>query len=592
MKPLKRSLLKAGAEPVIPNNADSDHSLASLYFITWKDRDPGSVFHKFPIARDDDANRVPLTLPDSVPALSWTIKGSIPYILETSFMCNAIYIREEYPVMLSALFKALYDFGGDAFGYHRIDVKTHQDEFPPVNPFGKMQVRKVPLAKAPFIVVTGTPGIGKSMFLYYSLALRLLVQKSTVLLYRKGRCLIFHECGIYSMTLDQLDTVVGLLPMETWFLVDSNEDVVSPPDFLIAQCRTTPRLIVVAASPRIEQLEFTDDFNAPQLWMYPFKEKELYESMGMQLRRQKEIQLQAFYEKFGPIAREAFQFSGNLDGYEDIILRELGSTSLKSLPDVICWAASGNCEGGWSHRVLVTYPRDDSDRTEFNITIPTKKFRDLVLGRLIAHTVQEARTACSLFLLNQNTRAVVGHLLGPISLRILLDGGQWSMRKMHRTDAPPKNTHWKFNPASEEYVLRIGHTGYQNYEKDSPPPQEIGLHVPVAANQPTFDAVARVDDTVNPFVIFQMTCTKAHKLSSTGLNWVGQGKVDIIVVTSWDGGEDIEILKQEADKRTGVGHVELLATQEEQSRNQYAPPVKIRLDPFGPTLFLGPRLED
>ncbi|EJC99432.1 uncharacterized protein FOMMEDRAFT_160480 [Fomitiporia mediterranea MF3/22] len=574
MEPLKGYLLKAGAEPVMPNNTDSDNSLASLYLIAWKVRDPEGVFHKFLIIRDDDANRVPLSLPDSVTVLSWTIEDSIPDILEAIFKCSAIYIRDEYAVMLSALFKALHDSGGDAFGYHRIDVRTLQDKFPPVNPFKELQVQKVLSDKASCIFVTGTPGIGKSLFLYYILALRLLAQKSTVLLYRKGRCLIFHACGIYSMTLDQLDTVVYRLPMETWFLVDSNEDVGPAPLFLFKRCRTTPRLIVVATSPRSERMTFRDDLESPRLWMRPFKEKELYEAMGTQVRRRKEMQLRAFYEEFGPMARGAFRFAGNPDRYLKVIQEKLGPASSQNLRKGIAQVPYGYFEDTLSHKVLVAYPTDDSDRTEFNITIPTRKLADLTISRLLEENMQEARAICALFLLNQKTRAVAGHLLESFALRVLPDGGQWGMTKMDRTDAPPKNSHWKRNPAGEEHVLRIGHkdvflqilqgdpdalasetfvpVGYRYFKKDSPPPQEIGFYTLVAANQPTFDAVARVNDAAKPFVIFQMTCAKTHKLSSIGLNWLGQGKVDVILVTSWDGGEDIEVPKQVADKVADV----------------------------------------
>ncbi|EJD08210.1 uncharacterized protein FOMMEDRAFT_150929 [Fomitiporia mediterranea MF3/22] len=497
MKPLKKSLLKAGAEPVMPNNADSDNSLASLYLIAWKARDPGGVFHKFPITRDDDANRVPLSLPDSVTALSWTVEGSTPDILEANFQCTAVYIREEYTVMLSALLKALHKSGGDAFGYDRIDAKAFQDKFPPVNPFEKMQVQKVTACKAPCIVVTRTPGIGKSLFLYYILALRLLAQKSTVLLYKQGYCLIFHECG--------------------------QRRRLSPTSFPRGECRTTPRLIVVATSPRIERMTFNKDPNSPRLWMHPFKEKELYEAMGMQLRRLKEIQLRAFFDKFGPVAREAFQFSRNLDGYENIILFELGFTSLESLQHRIGQVVYGHSDSGLSHKMLATYPTDDSDHTDFNVAIPTKKLADLVFSRLMVHNMQEARTVCSIFLRFQKSRAVASYLLEPFTLKVLPDGDQW------REGDPDA-------PVSETFDL----VGYQYLEKDRPPPQEVGFYVPTAASQPTFDAVARVNDAANPFVIFQMTCDKSHKINSIGLNWVGQGKVDIIVVTSWDGGEDIE----------------------------------------------------
>ncbi|EJC99444.1 uncharacterized protein FOMMEDRAFT_160497 [Fomitiporia mediterranea MF3/22] len=575
MEPLKGYLLKAGAGPVMPNNTDSDNSLASLYLIAWKVRDPEGVFHKFPITRDDVANRVPLSLPNSVTVLSWTVEDSIPDILEAIFTCSAIYIRDEYTVMLSALFKALHESGGDAFGYHRIDVRTLQDKYPPVNPFKELQVQKVLWAKAPCIVVTGTPGIGKSLFLYYILALRLLAQKSTVLLYRKGRCLIFHECGVYSMTLDQLETVVGLLPMETWFLVDSNEDVGPAPHFLFKSCRTTPRLIVVATSPRSERMTFREDLQSPRLWMHPFKEKELYEAMGTQVRRWKEIQLRAFYEKFGPMAREAFVFAGIPDRYLRVIQEKLGPASSQNLRNGIGQVPYGYFETSLSHKVLVAYPTDDSDRTEFNVAIPTRKLADLTISRLLEEeNKQEARAICTLFLLNQKTRAIAGHLLESFALRVFPDGGQWGMTKMDRTDAPPKNSHWKRNPAGEEHVLHIGHkgvflqilqddpdalasgtfvpVGYRYFKKDSPPPQEIGFYTPVAANQPTFGAVARVNDAAKPFVIFQMTCAKTHKLNSIGLNWLGQGKVDVIVVTSWDGGEDIEVPEQIADKVADV----------------------------------------
>ena len=111
------------------------------------------------------------------------------------------------------------------------------------------------------------------MFLFYVLALRLIAHKTTVLHYDGVHYIVFHENGVFKIT--DIDLVLRDLPWDAWFLVDSNDKVKEVPTEFIKACGTTPRVLLVAASPRGGRLRFSKDMDISIIWMAPFQLWEL-----------------------------------------------------------------------------------------------------------------------------------------------------------------------------------------------------------------------------------------------------------------------------------------------------------------------------
>ncbi|KAI5830968.1 hypothetical protein K523DRAFT_371779 [Schizophyllum commune Tattone D] len=83
--------------------------------------------------------------------------------------------------------------------------------------------------------ITGSPGIGKTLFLAFSL-LRCLERHWTVVLQTNPSLLyIFNSCGVWKVRVEDMDMVGSwyALPKATWCLLDSNDALTSVPQLTI-----------------------------------------------------------------------------------------------------------------------------------------------------------------------------------------------------------------------------------------------------------------------------------------------------------------------------------------------------------------------
>ncbi|KAI1786234.1 hypothetical protein LXA43DRAFT_1034721 [Ganoderma leucocontextum] len=93
------------------------------------------------------------------------------------------------------------------------------------------------------LVVTGHPGVGKTLFLYYALGAALAAHMPVALYERDSLCLFFDDSGVHKIH----DIGATEFPPRTLFLVDSNSSLHSPPGAFLDH--RLQGVIVQATSP-------------------------------------------------------------------------------------------------------------------------------------------------------------------------------------------------------------------------------------------------------------------------------------------------------------------------------------------------------
>ncbi|EJD05294.1 uncharacterized protein FOMMEDRAFT_139750 [Fomitiporia mediterranea MF3/22] len=223
--------------------------------------------------------------------------------------------------MLSRIFYAFGEGFGARAGYAPDERIEDIELFPPHNPFMGLDVKLVRQRDIICgLIITGTPGIGKTLFLLYVLALRLLARQTTVLQLKKNEFIIFEAAGVFSC--EKMNAGIRFLPEHTWFLVDSNREIIEPPDLFLEACFLSSRRLIVAASPREQRFAFTSKCGwIVTKWMYPFESWEYIAARHFQLTDipPTERQLQLFFREWGPNARAAFEYAGRIQkrGYTE-----------------------------------------------------------------------------------------------------------------------------------------------------------------------------------------------------------------------------------------------------------------------------------
>ncbi|KAI9456403.1 hypothetical protein BJY52DRAFT_564652 [Lactarius psammicola] len=154
------------------------------------------------------------------------------------------------------------------------------------------------------IIVTGQPGIGKSLFLYY-LLFRLLSEETPVALQLPSFFIVFQDDGVYR---HPLTAAPHHLPMGTRALSDSNNEGKHPCSAFLGAARQKNALIIQATSPSEDRWKnWSKECGAVKFVMNHFSIEEMA-ALGTvcgvnvgDLRRN--------YEKWGPSARVCVQLA-------------------------------------------------------------------------------------------------------------------------------------------------------------------------------------------------------------------------------------------------------------------------------------------
>ncbi|EJC99188.1 uncharacterized protein FOMMEDRAFT_160760 [Fomitiporia mediterranea MF3/22] len=131
------------------------------------------------------------------------------------------------------------------------------------------------------IIVTGGPGIGKTLFMVYVLTLCLLARQPVVWQADSDQILVFDEEGVYSSPLHR--ELPLYMPEEAFYLVDCNRNCPCPNSLLMLNLvKLKKGKLLYFASLRYQNMDFTtkNPVELPPLFMEQCTPEDLLTAMG------------------------------------------------------------------------------------------------------------------------------------------------------------------------------------------------------------------------------------------------------------------------------------------------------------------------
>ncbi|EIE27688.1 hypothetical protein COCSUDRAFT_64335 [Coccomyxa subellipsoidea C-169] len=328
-------------------------------------------------------------------------------------------------------------------------------------------------------IITGTPGVGKSIWQYYAMY-KLAKLGATVVVDFKGMtdCLCFSKDSVREGPLTAFKK--ELLQEDTWYLVDTRE-----PEKAAAKT-------ILTSSPKREIYKDFAKAGASTLYMPVWSWLEL--DAGRHLHGLRKDEILPLYEKWGGSARYVLDLARNPSRQ-----RDLASAIAKADLDVI-FKAVGEIDSAdeVSHRVLhinVAPNYLDTDMmfaSEFIGRKVGEKFckgTTLPLQRFIAITAgwKEFNDVCA-------------KLFEPLAHRILRGGGVFDVWDLEMGT----QTTLKLPPCTSFYTF---------HDLKDVADQEAGTYcIPSRSDQ------AAIDSIQQPQYLFRMTLADEHSINATGLS--------------------------------------------------------------------------
>ncbi|KAL5520850.1 hypothetical protein ACEPAF_2853 [Sanghuangporus sanghuang] len=555
-------------------------SLQRLHEAAWNKGDNvADVFAQHPVSWDPGSTFTDARLKGkkTVTVICWkTSVDGRQHLLE-KYNVNAVLVRNEYSDTLREIIRCASADNSEM----DVDVNLHESEIE--NPFR----HQLPEFDMSGVSVTGTPGIGKSMFLIYVLVLRLLAGKPTVFRDKLSHGFLFDATGVSIVSSDVLGAVSQ--PEGTWFLVDSGQELGSVTQDIITACHTSDGFVIQSASPCTPRFAwFTKIGNRIpwKIYMAPWSLEELIAGRDLQ-RHNAHLtgqQIKDFTKKFGSSARYVYGGANKPSSHEQLVDEKIGLLNfdvMKELINVPIWDVK--FDEYFSHLYLFSTPHP-KNRTQCIAGIPTRYLTEKVHEHL--RRVHRVATAdlYHYFVTNAFTRASAGYLLERLFLEQFPEGCEWPMKKMKRHSPSTKNVHWHYDEASIIQYLRLGWQGLLDIgdisirNVSSGPFQAVrrisfaegeqltldyAFYIPLSKSQVSFDAFVFTPGSIA--TIFQVTVRKKHEIKVDGLLWLeklGARYMDLVVVTypikeAMGGCDDIKVAKSHAHMLRSVYHLEV-----------------------------------
>jgi hypothetical protein len=183
-------------------------------------------------------------------------------------------------------------------------------------------------------------------------------------------------------------------------------------------------------------------------------------SRTLEGKPQSEVDLESFYNFFGPSARSAYCYTSELPRYEKSIRADLGIITHDTLFNLVNQATSLNLTDSVSHQIILIEP--SSARDDFNETIPTRYLYEIIRNSLNDHILEGAAHLFNLFNRSAKLKGSSGYMLEDAIHCAFPKGGEWKIIRL-KANSPEKNTHWKDPDPNNPTVPSNRLSGYYQY---------------------------------------------------------------------------------------------------------------------------------
>jgi hypothetical protein len=381
----------------------TSNPLSQLWSRVWQSENH-DLFNQHKVERDGSSSF------PNISSTYWTLDVR-DWALEFDPRCSvsSVLVRNEYREALRAAVD-YYRVGKDHFPTDVDDedeivmeVDINNSVRPFANPFKDLPTNLVSQRDA--FILLGPPGIGdlfcllctiestysligRTIWLYLVLVLRLEAGLPTIFQSQPNRLFVFDDKGVhklkYSSSTDAFEFKAGFAP-STWCLIDSNLRLNTVPGLIL----DLVLFIVQASSPRLDRIEWTKKESQPVLkyFLKPWTVSELILgcvlkctliiaihdficSRTLQKIVQSEKDLLFFIVQYGPSACLAYAHSSSPDDYDKTLKQKLAVISYKEVVNMVNQAIALNFTNDMSHQIILCQPDVTRDTHTVSIASP------------------------------------------------------------------------------------------------------------------------------------------------------------------------------------------------------------------------------
>ncbi|KDQ10884.1 hypothetical protein BOTBODRAFT_177771 [Botryobasidium botryosum FD-172 SS1] len=382
-------------DAIDPSHITLDKDAAAvLWEMTWN-KGEGSLFAVYTPLRDLEDRRASSEV--RVWGKFWAL--SMPRQFQDRFMgahAEGILIRREYETVLRDAIACASDQPETTFDSRN---RKDDDDDPLAevkNPFSEPEALRAILPR--IFIPLGHPGVGKTLWLYYTLVLRLAVGLPTIFVNNPNHLYTFNHSGafIFKDYESPFEDNAGemfkcCITRDCWCLVDSNAHLIGVPEFIMSQ----NRFVVQAASPHAERTKWTQKtpYEYTHYFMRPWTLSELIAGFNLASALPSEAEFAAYYARHIPSARTAYQHARaeSMPLFEDKIredLKDLSFERFRSLLTTLSTMRVGNPE--ISHNYILVAPMPGK-RTTFTTDVPSRYVFELIRSKTIVWSATDDR---------------------------------------------------------------------------------------------------------------------------------------------------------------------------------------------------------
>ncbi|KAJ7102740.1 hypothetical protein C8R44DRAFT_808468 [Mycena epipterygia] len=404
------------------------------------------------------------------------------------------------------------------------------------------------------LIITGHPGIGKTVLLAVIFWLRVVANLPTAYMTDPNYTLVYTGADffiVYNPTL-----IPAVLPSNGWFLSDSNVRNLDPPQAVI----DSGRFIVQAASPRAGRTQWAKKNQGSGIrsfcLMQPWTLDELFAGSSLQLEHRTGTDMYAFFHKFGGSARHVYDESHNLTLFDGLV-KEAAAKLVNDTDHIMriiqLWTPNHSIDDKVGHMLVTPLPLRNKDRSQFRMASPTAYLQDLLILQLDTnlHTARRLLYVINVSVGTPGCKATAADLLDKHHHSFIGEGGRWSLRKFKKcplAHSGAKTNLWLAEDKDcDQVLLADGKMSIETVSKSKPkaspksspkslavtrtPTSELTrLHKhqfyrPRESNFPTFDSFY-VNKKGHAFVFQASEADKTHPVKDPGRVWMEAHDID------------------------------------------------------------------